>query len=105
MSIEVKDFRKYEKGTLLGFATLFLPTAGVEINGVGLHTKAGQQWVSMPSRQFQADDGSTKYAPYIRFPDKARWGKFQAEAISALEEHLSQHDQRQPDAEKVNLPF
>jgi len=92
MAIEVKDFRKFEKGTLLGFATLFLPGAGIEIKDVSLHQKEGQMWVGMPSQAYD-DNGVKKYSPYVKIPDKARWSKFQAEAVAALEEHLKHSDQ------------
>jgi len=92
MGIEVKSFRKFQKGTLLGFGTIFLSGAGLEIRDISLHQKDGEKWVAMPSKKHEAEDGTKKYSPLVRIPDKARWAKFQQEAVKALEEHLS-HDQ------------
>jgi hypothetical protein len=104
MGIEVKSFRKFQKGTLLGFGTIFLSGAGLEIRDVSLHTKDGQKWVAMPSKQYKGEDGSTKYAPLVKIPDKTRWAKFQQEAVGALEEHLS-HDQTPAEVHDDDIPF
>lgn len=75
MSIECVRFTPVNKGTLLGYAKIFVPKWGVEIDGITLHEKNNARWVSMPSKPYEKD-GETKYAPYLRFREKTHYDIF-----------------------------
>jgi hypothetical protein len=106
MSIEIKNFRKFSKGTLLGFGDIFLPAAGIEIKDVSLHQENSEKLVAMPSRQFQDENGEKKYSPYIRFPDKKKWEAFQREAVRGFNEYLEMNQvPSQDQAKETHVPF
>jgi hypothetical protein len=90
MAIEVHNWQRRNKNTLLGFATFRLTTIGLEIRDCPVHEKNGEKWLQMPSRPYQDQDGNTKYAYIIKFYEKERWHQFQASALKALDKYLDQ---------------
>ena len=88
MPIECTGFRKFERGTLLGFADYLLSSAGIEIKECSVHEKNGHRWVNPPSKQYEKPDGTKGYSPLIRFSDDKRYQAFQKEALLAVEKHL-----------------
>jgi hypothetical protein len=61
----------------------------------------------MPSKQFEDKEGNKKYSPFVRFPDKTRWAKFQQEAIKAFDEYLSHNQEQSPSSgiADEDIPF
>jgi len=62
--------------------------AGVQIRDICVHEKGGERWLGMPSKQYTDKDGTEKWAPIVKFPDKTIWSRFQAATLKALDAHL-----------------
>ena len=48
--IECLKYKPINKGSLLGYADIFVPKMGLEIFGCSLHQKDGRRWVNFPSK-------------------------------------------------------
>lgn len=72
------------KGTLLGFADIFVPKWGVEIYGLTYHQKDGKRWVNFPSREYEKD-GEKKHMSYFRFPEPGHYNLFCEKVKEAIE--------------------
>ncbi len=105
MSIQLKDFRPFKKNSLQGFITLYLPGAGLEIRDCSLFEKDERRWVSLPSRSFQKDDGTTAWANVVSIPDEDRYQKFQNETIKALDVYLSKNESKEAELTNDDIPF
>lgn len=92
MTISCTRFKPYQKNTLLGFATIFIDTIGMEINSISVHQKGNEKWLSFPSRE-SIDNGEKKYWPYIYFPEMANKTDFTREAMKAIDEKINQNEQ------------
>ena len=82
--IEVSNFKEYNKNTLRGFFDVKLTTMGLEIRGCCLHEKDGRQWVQLPSKPYDKDDGSKGWLHIIDFYDKEKRESFQREVLRLL---------------------
>lgn len=89
MNVEVKAFKEFEKNTLQGFATLFLPAVGLQIKDCTIHMKDGKRWVSLPAKPYQKEDGSQSYAYIVSFPDRNDYGTFQEQALRAIDAFMA----------------
>jgi hypothetical protein len=76
MSIECTGYKEINKGTLLGYADIFVTKWGIEIRGCSHHKKGNQEWVSLPSREYTKPDGQKAYAPIVQFKEKNHAGAF-----------------------------
>lgn len=85
MSVECMNYKPVNKGSLLGFADLFVPKMGLEIYGCTLHQKDGRRWVNFPSREFTNDQGEKKYMSIVRFREKTHMNAFTELAKQAIE--------------------
>ncbi len=105
MSIKIIKFHKHESGFLYGFLDISVPLWGTNltIKGCRVFNKAGSQWVTLPSREFQNDQGETKYASIIGLDDEAVFKKF----ISAITDawHAYCKEQQQPPPPEEGVPF
>lgn len=104
MAIEILSWRKLEKNTLQGFMNVLLPSLSLEIRDITVHRKKGDRWLGMPARPYD-DNGTRKYAYITKFQDKKTWDRFQAEALAALDQYLSHHDQSAPEIPDDDIPF
>jgi DNA-binding cell septation regulator SpoVG len=86
MSITVLSWRPYEKGALRGFMTIKEKTLGLEVHDVRLLEKNGEQWLGMPAKQYEKDDGTTGYKDYVRVEPRDKRQKFTEEVLKALDE-------------------
>lgn len=86
--IKILNFRKYERNTLRGFFEVEL-ASGMCLRDLSLHEKNGSQWVGYPSRQYEGEDGKTKYMNQVYFADKAINKKFQSLLLAALDTYFS----------------
>ena len=82
--IEVTNFKNYEKNTLKGFFDVKLTNIGLEIRGCCLHEKDGRQWVQLPSKLYEKEDGSKGWQYILDFYDKDSREHFQKEVLKAL---------------------
>lgn len=109
MSIECLHYRPHSTGNLLGFATIFVTKWGLEISGCSLHQKNGARWVNLPSREYTDDSGEKKYAPILRFKEKAHYDAFVVAAKQAIEAYAKANAaQAAPQAKELkhdDIPF
>jgi len=82
--IECLKYKVLNKGSLEGFANIFVPSWGIEINGIAIFRKNGKRWVNFPSKEYESD-GVKKYYPYIRFKDDKHKDLFDFEVIEAIQ--------------------
>lgn len=83
--IECINFRSLNRGTLQGFADIFVPKWGVEIHGFTLHMKDGKRWINFPSKEYKNEKGETKYSSTIRFKKKDHYEVFCNEVKKAID--------------------
>ena len=55
LSIEVVGFKRFERGTLVGFADVVIRELRLKVHEVAVHQKNGSRWASMPSRPWLRD--------------------------------------------------
>ena len=79
-------FKKFDKGTLKGFANFFIEKMGMEFFGFTLHEKDGKKWLNFPSKEYDKE-GDKKFAPYFRFKEKNHYYEFQRQALKAIQEY------------------
>lgn len=94
--IECTRFKSYQKGHLQGFADLYIPKWGVEINGCSLYVKDGRRWLNLPAKEYENEQGEKKFAPFLRFKQKEHYGKFMEMAKKAVEEYCAHNVQPEP---------
>ena len=88
MSVEIKEFRPFQKNSLQGFITILLSGNGLEIRDCSLHEKNGRRWINLPAKPFKKSDNTTGWINIVSFPDKDIYYRFQQEALSALDSYL-----------------
>ena len=93
MSVECMRYKSVNKGSLLGYADLFVPKTGLEIYGCTLHQKEGRRWINFPSREYSDETGEKKYAPIVRFREKAHMEGFTKVAKEAIEKKCAEMNQ------------
>lgn len=71
------------KATIVAEFSVLLPT-GLELRKMTLWEKEGRKWIGFPSEKYQAKDGTTKYAPYYRFEDRAADDAFKEKILALL---------------------
>lgn len=77
MTIECMNFISYQKGSLLGFADIYVPKMDAEIYGISLYQKDGRRWVNMPSREYKdKETKETKYSSVFRLRKKENYEAF-----------------------------
>jgi len=81
--VECTKFRSYEKGTLIGFADLYIEKWGVDFLGCSVHRKDGKVWVNLPQKQWD-DVGEVKWFPIAKFRDKDVSQAFSKQALEAI---------------------
>lgn len=98
-------FKSIAKGSLLGFADVYIPKWGIEIFGISLHMKDGKRWVNFPSKDMKNDAGETKYFPHLRFREKAHMEEFSKRVKEAIEKHCGEMPQEANILPQEELPF
>lgn len=106
MSIECINYKPVNKGSLLGYADLFVPKMGLEIFGCSLHQKEGRRWVNLPSKEYTNDMGEKKYAPVVRFREKSHTDAFIKLAKESIEKKCAEQPKHsQPEFLDEEVPF
>ena len=111
-TMRIVTFRQYEKNTLKGFLEVELPS-GMLIRDISWHQRDDKEWISLPSRKFEKQDGSDGWSNLVDFVDSDTYWKFAKAVIDALREYLAQEqvsqqpppleDHRQEDSD--DIPF
>lgn len=103
--IECLKYKPVNKGTLLGYADLFVPKMGIEIFGCSLHQKDGRRWINLPSREYTDNKGEKKFFSIIRFPNKAHMEEFSKQAKEAIERKAMIEEPKQSSFIDEDVPF
>jgi hypothetical protein len=97
LAIEVTDWRPFERNTLLGFATIFLPQLRLHIGDVTVHQhENGKRWVGLPAKPrldrdgipLRGENGKVEYSKILWFDGRAVADAFSAAVLAALDRHL-----------------
>lgn len=103
--IECMKYKSVNKGSLLGYADLYLPKVGIEIYGCSLHQKDGRRWVNLPSKEYTDGNGEKKYAPIVKFPNKFHMDEFAKQAKEAIEKKCAEPRAQAMDFLEEETPF
>ncbi len=91
------DYRPYQKGFLMGFATLEL-ASGLILTDFTHHQSGGREWIGVPGRPVldnagnvaRTDRGKPQYVQSIGFTTPAVRDAFLSQAMRAIHEFLAQ---------------
>lgn len=89
--IKCTNFRSYEKGNCLGFATLLFEEEGFEMGGFVLNQKDGKRWVSVPG-SYKEINNEKKWVNVGKFPEKDKYVNFQNNARKAIDKFCQPDD-------------
>ena len=92
-SLRCIDWRPCERGTLRGFADLFLPSLHLEIRDIAIHEKNGKRWAQLPARPqlgrnrelVRDPSGKVQYATILKFSDRPTADAFSRAAVTAIQ--------------------
>ena len=94
LTVRVVAFTTHINNTMRGVCSVEIVELHIVIHGIGVHTKDGRSWVSLPSKPWvrdgqivTGDDGKPKYFPILEFTDKSTLNDFSAIVIEALRQH------------------
>jgi hypothetical protein len=99
-SVVCTAFRPFERGTLKGFADLWLHAARLNIQGCAVHEKNGKRWVQPPAkpkldqkRELDKDKtGRIQYCPVMEFDSREVADRFSEAALKAIDEFTFKQD-------------
>jgi hypothetical protein len=88
--ITISNARKINKGALIGFFDVTLPS-GMKLNGCTLLEKkdGSGRFIGLPSKEWSKADGSKSYVPIVEITDRAARDKFNAAVLPLAERALS----------------
>ena len=86
---EITYFKSYEKNTLRGFFNVRLTDWSLEIRGCTLHEKNGNEWICLPSRTYEKNNGEMERVYHVEFYDNTRFLQFQKSVLNALRGYRS----------------
>lgn len=94
LTLRIESFTPHCKNTLRGFATVTVSELHLIINDIGIHTKNGHSWASLPAKPWVKngeavvdDTGKIKYLPILEFDNNAVRDAFSTAVVKALLEH------------------
>jgi len=88
MAIEITSFKKYSKGSLVGFFDCKLSSIGLLIKDLTFHKDRDKEWVGLPGCSYE-ENGQTKWANIPHF-DKTMWSKLQKACLKTLGTYLAE---------------
>lgn len=80
---EASNFKRIDKGTLLGFFDIYIPEMQWKIMGCKLFKKNSSRWVKAPDESYIDATGEKKYKSFIYMTSEAS-KKFDVNCIDAL---------------------
>lgn len=96
--IECLRYREINKGCLQGYADIYIQAWDAEINGCKLWRKGSQEWISLPDKEIDGNDGEKRYYPVIRLRTKEANERLKEAIRQAIHDHIasrSNHQQQQ----------
>lgn len=96
LTVKCLDWRTLERGSLRGFANIYIQEVHIIIRDVALHEKGGKRWAALPAkaqiskdRELIRDDaGKIKYATVLEFDNRRVADAFSDAAIRAVHTFL-----------------
>jgi hypothetical protein len=85
--MKILKFKAFEKNTLRGFIEVELPS-GMIVKEISWHQRDDREWLGLPARQFEKEDGSKSWANQVDFATKELYWKFVDAVLNALREYL-----------------
>ena len=98
--IECTNFKSYQKGSLQGFADIFVPAWGVEIKGLSLFMKDGKRWITFPAKEYENTSGEKKFIPYINFQNKEYMYGFAKQTKEAIDKWCKENEENKTESGK-----
>jgi len=106
MTIEILNYKKLEKGSLLGFVDFYVPKMGLEIFGSSIHQKDGRRWLNLPSKEYKDKDTSeTKWSSVIRFREREHQNAFSKAVLDSLNAWIVKNSNEQTINNDQGVPF
>jgi hypothetical protein len=97
MTVEVTGWRPFERGTLRGFAEIYIPEIKLHIGDIAVHRhESGEQWCGLPARPrldrdgspLRGESGKIEYSRTLWFDSRAVSDAFSTAVLAALDRHL-----------------
>jgi len=82
-----RDWRAINRKTVIGSFTLELPS-GLIIRDILLHEREGERWIQLPSKEWLAASGETRYSQLLEFRDDETKVSFRDLALTAVNKLL-----------------
>jgi len=91
--IECLRYVERKKGRFLGFADLRFSRWQLEVYGctVFVSENGEARNVRLPTKEYVNDQGETKYAPLVRFVERAHQDAFSEAALKAIDKFKAEH--------------
>lgn len=107
MTIECIKWTAVNKGSLVGYADLYVAKTGLEIYGCSMHQKDGRRWINFPSKEYtDSKTGEKKYSFIVRFREKGHMEAFTQKAKEAIEKKAAETPAYQTyEGPEEELPF
>jgi hypothetical protein len=102
--IECVKYHAINKGSVLGSANIYIPKWGIEIFNITLFQKDGKRWISLPSKDTLAPDGTRKFFPYFRFKNPEHFNAFSLKVQRAIEV-FCQETHKEENLFDADIPF
>ena len=102
--MEITKFQEVGYGNVIGRFNLLL-SSGFELRELLVIKSGNGEFVSFPSRKYEAKDGTMKYAAFISIPDNSTYRQFQAECMKLLEPYLHKDEQPATAGKEDEIPF
>jgi hypothetical protein len=93
LNVVVTAFKPFHRGTLAGFANIFVAEMHLIIRDIAVHQSSyGARWVQLPAKPLldpggdakRTSDGRIQYVPVLHFDSRAVSEAFSAAVCSAL---------------------
>lgn len=97
----ITNLRNLEKGSLLGFFDVELPS-GMILRDCALLAKNGRRWIDLPSQKVTGKDGKTTYKRLVEFSTRELADKFRDEVLLAID---AQHQAPPTEISDADIPF
>jgi DNA-binding cell septation regulator SpoVG len=101
--MEIQNYKEIKKGFVKARFDITVPQWQLTIKDCTLFEKEQKQWISFPSRQYEAADGSKKYFELVSFPKEVK-ERFQTKCLEKLKQLESVMKTNTSEAEE-NIPF
>lgn len=99
MKVTAENIRSVDKGALRGFFDLVMEDF-LRINSCSVFQKGDSWWIALPSKPYEAKDGTTKYQPIVEIP-KERLEKLRDFVMPALKAELEKNYESKVDPNKA----